>query len=245
MIGYPPWTGIVQDTQHHPLQMADILRAWHTVALNEWIWSPGPGWERDQPCPSPPRSGKSNTRKKASVSQPNPRSPARERAVSKKKTYRRHPAGTCGQVFPLNAWELFWRIAVKPGYEGSELQAIPRLPAKDATGSVVSLTPPSYPRVFSLSSKDITLPLAVPVPKPWKNAGRTQRAPPKARTTRPRARRAEVGGIDVAYAFGGNSGYCSSSLRHSGPTSWSYRSLGHVFLNYMRFSPSPWRLIFL
>lgn len=147
--------------------------------------------------------------------------------------------------FSLNARELFWRIAVKPGYEGSELQPIPRLPARDATGWVVSLTPPSYPRVFSLSSKDITLPLVVSVPKPWKEARRTQRALPKARTTRPRARRGEVGGTDVAYAFGRNSGYCSSSLRHSGHTSWSYRSLGHVFLNYMRFSPSPWRLIFL
>lgn len=106
---YPPGTGMVQG-----IYCSSTLWKWQASSAlgTQWRWTnvvSRSRWERAQPCPSPPRSGKYNTWKEASeLCTPEPK-----RAGYKKKTYRRHRSWFADKF--LNARELFWRIAGNAG----------------------------------------------------------------------------------------------------------------------------------
>lgn len=145
--------------------------------------------------------------------------------MSKKKTYRRHPAETCGQVFPSTPENFSEgsRLSLVTRAQNSSLFHVSQQGTQQA--GLCRSRLPHIPEFLAFPRKTSPYLSWCPSPNHEKRPGehsvarRTQRALPKARTTRPRARRGEVGGTDVAYAFGRNSGYCSSSLRHSGHTS--------------------------
>ena len=156
-------------------------------------------WERAQPCPNPPRSGKYNTWKEASkLCTPEPK-----RAGYKKKTYRRHPILICGQI-----------LSSTPGNFSGGSRGRLRTHCYSWSPSM-GRNRLGYVTHASLLSQ--TFLLVVSFPKPGKQAEGAQRVRPciVRALHAPGEPRVEGRGIDVAYAFGGNSGYCSSSLRET------------------------------
>lgn len=162
------------------------------------MWSPDPaGSELSPALVSPPRSGKYNTWKEASkLCTPEPKP-----AGYKKKTYRRHPSLICGQI-----------LSSTPGNFSGGSRGRLRTHCYSWSPSM-GRNRLGYVTHASLLSQ--TFLLVVSFPKPGKKAEGAQRVRPKAGTTCPRGPRVEGRGIDVAYAFWGNSGYCSSSLRET------------------------------
>ena len=144
-------------------------------------------WERAQPCPSPPRSGKYNTWKEASkLCTPEPK-----RAGYKKKTYRRHPILICGQI-----------LSSTPGNFSGGSRGRLRTHCYSWSPSM-GRNRLGYVTHASLLSQ--TFLLVVSFPKPGKKAEGAQRVRPciVRALHAPGEPRVEGRGIDVAYAFGG------------------------------------------